>query len=87
MQQGCFFTPRLLSASHTQEHRAAREHTTALQKVLDTPLHNHTLSLATEEYSDIVDLREELLLSKEELFEVKEGYDEETETNRWKLVE
>jgi hypothetical protein len=47
------------------EQRESKVHIVALQKALDKPLHRGALSLATEESFMIMDLRNELILSKE----------------------
>ena len=56
------------------EQRETITHIVSLQKALDKPLHLGNLSLAAEESFHIMDLRTELLLSREEiLVAVKKG--------------
>jgi hypothetical protein len=56
------------------EHREVITHIVCLQRALDKPLHLGKLSLAAEESFHIMDLRTELLLSREEMLAaVKKG--------------
>ena len=54
-------------AHRNAEQREAITHIVSLQKALDKPLHLGKLSLAAEESFHIMDLRTELLLSREEM--------------------
>jgi hypothetical protein len=56
-----------LMAHRNAEQREAITHIVSLQKALDKPLHLGKLSLAAEESFHIMDLRTELLLSREEM--------------------
>ena len=56
-----------LMAHRNAEQREAITHIVSLQKALDKPLHLGHLSLAAEESFHIMDLRTELLLSREEM--------------------
>ena len=63
-----------LMAHRNAEQREAITHIVSLQKALDKPLHLGNLSLAAEESFHIMDLRTELLLSREEMLAaVKKG--------------
>ncbi len=56
-----------LMTHRNAEQREAITHIVSLQKALDKPLHLGNLSLAAEESFHIMDLRTELLLSREEM--------------------
>jgi hypothetical protein len=63
-----------LMTHRNTEQREIITHIVSLQKALDTPLHVGKLSLAAEESFHIMDLRTELLLSREEMLTaVKKG--------------
>ena len=63
-----------LMAHRNAEQREAITHIVSLQKALDKPLHSGKLSLAAEESFHIMDLRTELLLSRDEMLAaVKQG--------------
>ena len=63
-----------LMAHRNAEQREAIMHIVSLQKALDKPLHSGKLSLAAVESFHIMDLRTELLLSREEMLAaVKQG--------------
>jgi hypothetical protein len=63
-----------LMAHRNTEQREAITHIVSLQKALDKPLHLGKLPLAAEESFHIMDLRTELLLSREEMLTaVKKG--------------
>jgi hypothetical protein len=63
-----------LMAHKNAEQREAITHIVSLQKALDKPLHLGKLSLAAEESFHIMDLRTELILSREEMLAaVKKG--------------
>jgi hypothetical protein len=54
-----------LQAHRNEEQRETKAHIVTLQKALDKPLHNKCLSLAAEASFTIMDLRDELMLSRE----------------------
>jgi hypothetical protein len=56
-----------LMTHRNAEQREAITHIVSLQKALDKPLHLVKLSLVAEESFHIMDLRTELLLSREEM--------------------
>jgi hypothetical protein len=63
-----------LMTHRNAEQREAITHIVSLQKALDKPLHLGKLSLTSEESFHIMDLRTELLLSREEMLAaVKKG--------------
>jgi hypothetical protein len=63
-----------LMTHRNAEQREAITHIVSLQKALDKPLHVGKLSLEAEERFHIMDLRTELLLSREEILTaVKKG--------------
>jgi hypothetical protein len=54
-----------LQTHRNEEQRESKAQIVTLQKALDKPLHNKGLSLAVEESFTIMDLRDELILSRE----------------------
>ena len=66
--------PRAKLVAHRNAgQREAIAHIVSLQKALDKPRHRNTLALAAEESFHIMDLKAELLLSKDEMLAAVEG--------------
>jgi hypothetical protein len=62
-----------LLAHRNAGQREAIGHIVSLQKALDKPMYRNTLSLKTEESFHIMDLKAELLLSKDEMLTAVQG--------------
>ena len=62
-----------LLAHRNAGQREAIDHIVSLQKALDKPIHQNTLALVAEESFHIMDLKAELLLSKDEMLAAVQG--------------
>ena len=62
-----------LLAHRNAGQREAIDHIVSLQKALDKPMHQNTLALVAEESFHIMDLKAELLLSKDEMLAAVQG--------------